>query len=105
LLSGGSTFTEQLAQAYAILAAAPAVDEVLALHAVYTGPEEAIVGAKVRPVLSLTVEALAGAMDSLDRAVRAALPEVAEVYIDVTAHRFETASTDGRGRSPAITPP
>src|SRR5439155_21859412 len=82
LLVGRSVPVEQLEQALAILAAAPAVDEVLAVQAVYTGPEEVIVAAKVRPVEHLTVAALTGAMDALDQALRDALPEVAEVYID-----------------------
>jgi cation diffusion facilitator family transporter len=104
-LVGRSVPVEQLQQVHAILAAAPAVEEVLAVQAVYTGPEEVIVAAKVRPALSLTVQALTAAMDGLDRALRAALPEVAEVYIDVTAHWSETASTAGRERRPAIAPP
>jgi divalent metal cation (Fe/Co/Zn/Cd) transporter len=70
---------------YAILTATPAVDEVLALRAVYTGPDEVIVAAKVRPVATLTTQQLTRAMDEADRALRSALPEVADVYIDVSA--------------------
>jgi hypothetical protein len=107
-LVGRAVPAEHLQQVYAILAAAPAVEEVLAFQAVYTSPEEVIVAAKVRPVLSLTVEALTRAMDELDRALRAALSEVAEVYIDVTAYRSAattTDGTDGRERRPASAPP
>jgi divalent metal cation (Fe/Co/Zn/Cd) transporter len=82
---------EQLQQLYAILAAAPAVEEVILLQAVYTGPDEIVVAGKVRPVPSQTVDALAHAMDALDGALRAALPEVAEVYIDVTTYRADMA--------------
>ncbi|HEX2036996.1 MAG TPA: hypothetical protein VHS99_22685 [Chloroflexota bacterium] len=108
LLVGRSVPVEELRQAYAILAAAPAVDAVLAVQAVNTGPAEVVVAAKVRPVGSLTVGALTAAMDELDRALRAALPEVAEVYIDVTAYRSETTPTDGadgREPRPASAPP
>jgi cation diffusion facilitator family transporter len=62
----------------------PAVEEVLALRAMYSGPEEAIVVAKVRPSRSLDIDRLSRAMDDLDRRVRDALPYVADVFIDVT---------------------
>jgi cation diffusion facilitator family transporter len=94
-LVGRSLPVERLQQLYGVLAAAPAVGEVLALQAVYTGPDEVIVGAKVRPVTSLTIDGLARAMDELDAALRAAVPEVADVYIDVTAHRSRSAASGG----------
>jgi divalent metal cation (Fe/Co/Zn/Cd) transporter len=56
------------------------------LQAVYTGPEEVIVAAKVRPSPSLSGEDLAKAMDDLDAALRRESPFVADVYIDVTTH-------------------
>ena len=71
-LIGRSLPAEQLQQLYAILAAAPAVEEVILLQAVYTGPDEIVVAAKVRPVPTQTVDALAHAMDDLDAALRAA---------------------------------
>jgi len=88
-LVGRSLPVEKLQRLRAILTAAPAVEEVLALQAVYTGPEEAIVAAKARPVATLTVDELTRAMDELDHAIRSALPEVAEVYIDLTAFRSD----------------
>ena len=99
-LVGRSMSMEQLQRLYAVLTAAPAVEQVLALQAVYTGPEEVIVAAKVRPLASLTIDALTRAMDELDAALRAAVPEVADVYIDVTAYRSEPAAT---GRSTGST--
>jgi cation diffusion facilitator family transporter len=90
-LIGHSLPAEQLQQLYAIVAQAPAVEEVLVTQAVYTGPEEVIVVAKVRPAESQTAAALAQAMDELDAGLRAALPEVAEVFIDVTTYRAELA--------------
>ena len=63
---------------------------VLAVRAVYTGPGEVIVAAKVRPLPSLTIDWLTRAMDNLDHALRAAVPEVAEVYVDVTAYRGQS---------------
>ncbi|HLH22073.1 MAG TPA: cation diffusion facilitator family transporter [Chloroflexota bacterium] len=99
-LIGRSLPADQLQRLYAILVAAPAVEEVILLQAVYTGPDEIVVAAKVRPVPSQTVDALAHAMDDLDRALRAALPEVAEVYIDVTTYRAEIAQHGAPPLSP-----
>jgi divalent metal cation (Fe/Co/Zn/Cd) transporter len=96
-LVGRSLAPEQLQRLSTILAASPATEEVLGLRAVYTGPEEVIVAAKVHPAASLTIEQLTRAMDDLDSAVRSALPEVADVYIDVTTHRLDTLPT-GQGR-------
>jgi cation diffusion facilitator family transporter len=69
-----------------------AIDQVLSLRAVYTGPEEVVVAAKVHPAASLNIEQLTRAMDDLDRRIRLALPLVADVFIDVTAHRGEDGS-------------
>jgi cation diffusion facilitator family transporter len=92
-LVGRSMSVEQLQRLYTIISSAPAVEQVLALQAVYTGPEEVIVGAKVRPVASLTIDGLTRAMDELDAALRTTVPEVADVYIDVTAFRSEVTAT------------
>jgi len=70
----------------AVIARAEGVEEVISLQAVYTGPEEVIVAAKVRPTADLTGDELAKAMDDLDAALRRESPFVADVYIDVTNH-------------------
>src|SRR3954468_22326854 len=61
-----------------------AIDEILSVQAVYIGPEEVIVSAKVRPSPRLSVEELGHAMDDLDAALRETSPFVADVFIDVT---------------------
>jgi cation diffusion facilitator family transporter len=86
-LVGRSLPPEQLEKLRSILKASPAIEEILHLQAVYTGPEEAIVAAKVHPTSSLTIEELARAMDDLDHQLRAASPFVADVYLDVTNYR------------------
>jgi cation diffusion facilitator family transporter len=72
-----------------------AIEQVVSLRAVYTGPEEVVVAAKVRPSAGLKAGELARAMDDLDRRIRRTLPVVADVFIDVTAHRAED---DARAR-------
>ena len=69
-----------------------AIEQVLSLRAIYTGPEEVVVVAKVHPSPSLNIEQLTRAMDDLDRRIRLALPLVADVFIDVTAYRAEDDS-------------
>jgi cation diffusion facilitator family transporter len=69
-----------------------AIEKILSLRAVYIGPEEVVVAAKVRPSATLKIEQLTRAMDDLDRRIRIALPLVADVFIDVTAHRAEDGS-------------
>ncbi|HKD16417.1 MAG TPA: cation diffusion facilitator family transporter [Thermoanaerobaculia bacterium] len=84
-LVGRSIPLEYLEVLRRILEEDPAVEELLALRAMYSGPEEAIVVAKVRPSRKLDIGQIGRAMDDLDRRIRAALPVVADVFIDVTA--------------------
>ncbi|HEY1435213.1 MAG TPA: cation diffusion facilitator family transporter [Thermoanaerobaculia bacterium] len=86
-LVGRSIPAEHLERVRAILGESAAVDEVLALRAMYSGPEETIVVAKIRPSRELDMVRLSRAMDDLDRDVRDALPYVADVFIDVTGDR------------------
>ena len=83
-----------LQQLHDILATSPAIEEVLLVRAVYVGPEEVIVTAKVHPASNLTVDQLANAMDQVDTAMRAAVPLVADVYLDITAFSIDTLPLD-----------
>lgn len=96
-LVGRSMPEEQLDQLCALLLASPAIDEILSLQALYSGPEEVIVGAKVHPSSKLTIEELTKAMDGLDVAIREQFPVVADVFLDVTTHRTprEPAKREG----------
>ena len=86
-LVGRSLPPQLLDQIHALIASDGAVEEILSVQAVYTGPEEVIVAAKVRPSPRLTAAELGRAMDDLDGALRNASPFVADVYIDVTSHK------------------
>jgi divalent metal cation (Fe/Co/Zn/Cd) transporter len=93
-LVGRSVAVEELAQLYGVLAASRAVEEVLMLQAVSTGPDQVIVAANVRPVSTRSIPELTRAMDEVDHLMRASFPRVADVYVDVTAFRDEqTPST------------
>jgi cation diffusion facilitator family transporter len=94
-LVGRSIPRPQLERLLEIVAGDPAVEEVLSLRAIYSGPEEVIVLGKVRPSTVNDVRRLGPLMDDLDRKIRAALPYVADIFIDVTGSdgREEQAAT------------
>jgi cation diffusion facilitator family transporter len=93
-LVGKSLPRELLEEIHAVVDRDDAVEEILSLHAVYIGPEEVIVSAKVRPSPRLSVEELGRAMDNLDQALRETSPYVADVFIDVTSHHASEVSDD-----------
>ena len=91
-LVGRSLPVPLLERLYTIVKEDSAIDEVLSLRATYSGPEEVIVLAKVRPSSNLNIEHFTRAMDDLDRKIRHALPLVADVFVDVTAYHAEDES-------------
>jgi divalent metal cation (Fe/Co/Zn/Cd) transporter len=94
-LIGSSVPPPVFEKLHAIFKEDEAVEQILSLRAIYSGPEEVVVMAKVRPSAKMNIEKLAQAMDDLDRKIRQALPVVADVFIDVTANR---AREDSRTR-------
>lgn len=88
-LVGKSLPPQLLEEIRRLIAADSAVAELVSLQAVYTGPEEVIVAAKIRPAPQMNAEELGQAMDRLDQALRDASSFVADVYIDVTSHTRE----------------
>jgi cation diffusion facilitator family transporter len=93
-LVGRSLPPEDVQRLHAILRANPAIEEVLLLRAVYVGAEDAIVTAKVHPAPNVTIDDFAHAADEIDAAMRAAVPEVADVYLDVTSYSADTVPLD-----------
>jgi cation diffusion facilitator family transporter len=91
-LVGRSLPDRLLDKVYKIVEEDPTIQDVLSLRATYSGPEEVIVVAKVRPLSNLTIEQLTRAMDELDRRIRHAMPIVADVFVDVTAHSSDGSS-------------
>lgn len=91
-LIGRSLPPEQVKDVHALVSENPAVEEVLTLRAVYTGPEEVIVFSKVHPSARLNIDELSRAMDDLDHKIRSKFPLVADVFIDVTNTRADGAN-------------
>jgi cation diffusion facilitator family transporter len=85
-LVGKSLPPALLEQIRSVISSEKTVAETLSVQAVYIGPEEVIVAAKIRPTSGLTTEHLSRAMDDLDHKLHKASPFVADVYIDVTWH-------------------
>jgi cation diffusion facilitator family transporter len=86
LLIGRSIPPDRLATAHAILEAAPGIAAVRSLYVVYAAPHEAVLAAKARPAGGQSADQLARRLDDLDQRLRAELPEIGEVFIDVTAN-------------------
>jgi divalent metal cation (Fe/Co/Zn/Cd) transporter len=80
---------------HAIVREDAAIEQVLSLGAVDTGPESAVVIAKVHPSAGLNVEQLTRAMDDFDHRIRLAVPLIADVFIDVTARRQKQSEQPG----------
>jgi cation diffusion facilitator family transporter len=91
-LVGRSLPAPMLEKLHTIVREDSAIEQVLSLRATYSGPEEVIVVAKVRPSSNLNMDQLTRAMDDLDDTIRHALPIVADVFIDVTAYRDQNNS-------------
>jgi cation diffusion facilitator family transporter len=94
LLIGRSMLPARLERVYAIIERSPSIDEVLSVQAVYGAPQEVIVAAKVHPAPGKTAEELASALDDIDHTLRRELPEVAEVFIDLTSHRASSGEAE-----------
>jgi cation diffusion facilitator family transporter len=86
LLIGRSLAPARLQKASSIIADSPAIDQVLNLYAVHAAPYEAILTARVHPTAGCSGEQLAQLLDELDQRLRRELPEIGEVFIDITAH-------------------
>src|SRR6266850_2169841 len=65
-LVGRSLLAPHLERLYAIVKQDAAIEEVMSLRALYSGPEEVIVVAKIHPSAKLNIEQLTRAMDDLD---------------------------------------
>ena len=95
-LVGRTIPAPQLEALRAIVKKDAAIEQVLSLRAMYAGPEEVIVLAKVHPSAGLNIEQLSRAMDDLDHRIRRELPFVADVFIDVTAYGADGNSRKGK---------
>jgi len=69
-----------------VLASSEAVEEIELLQAVYVGPEEAIVVARIHPQPAMDAAQLTRALDEIDGALREASPYVSEVFLDARPH-------------------
>jgi cation diffusion facilitator family transporter len=84
-LAGRSVPPPALEEIFAIVESDAAVEQVLTFRAIYSGPEEVLIMAKIHPVAHIDSEQFSRAMDTLDHTIRLAFPFVADVFIDVTA--------------------
>ena len=95
LLIGRSMSPARLEKARRIIEESSGVDHVLEMYAVHAAPYEVILMAKVHPAAGPSGDELAQLLDQLDRRLRRELPEIGEVFIDITAHLTRTEPEPG----------
>jgi cation diffusion facilitator family transporter len=88
-LVGRSLPLEDVEEIEKLILASPCVERIVSLQAVYSGPEEVVVAAKIHPKAGMEIDELAREMDALDQKIRAQSQLVADVFLDLTARRFE----------------
>jgi cation diffusion facilitator family transporter len=98
LLIGRSIVPARLKRARAILEDTSSIDRVLDRYAVHAALQEVILAAKVHPADGQAGEDLAEVLDELDQRLRRELPEIAEVFIDITAHSGTAGEPSRRSR-------
>ena len=104
-LVGRSLAPPLLEQILAIVESDAAVEQVLTLRAIYSGPEEVLVMAKIHPAAHIHSEEFSRAMDDLDHKIRLAFPVVADVFIDITATQIkEDAAKPGQSQALSANP-
>jgi cation diffusion facilitator family transporter len=88
-LVGRSLPLPLLEELLAIVESDAAVEQVLSFRAIYSGPEEVLVMAKIHPTAHINSEEFGRAMDTLDHKIRLAFPVVADIFIDITANQIK----------------
>jgi cation diffusion facilitator family transporter len=87
LLVGSAALPEERDAIERVIEASDAVDEVIELLTLVIGPNAVLVAARVDLADGVEAEALEQAMTELDRALREAVPDVTEVFLDPTPGR------------------
>lgn len=84
LLLGEAAHPDEVAQLRGVLDVHPEIVSVVALLTMHTGPESLLVAARVDLRDDLLASEIERLSDSIDREMRAAVPIVAEVFLDAT---------------------
>jgi cation diffusion facilitator family transporter len=89
LLLGESASPEAQDRIVAALAGTPGVDRVIHLKTLHLGPEELLVAAKIAVTPTSSAADVAAAIDAAERAVRAAEPTAAAMYLEPDIYRAD----------------
>ncbi len=87
LLIGESATAEVLGRISGAAVATPGVVSLIHMRTQHLGPEEILVGMKLEFAPDLRVDELASAVDAVEVAVRAAVPEVGPMYVEPDLRR------------------
>jgi divalent metal cation (Fe/Co/Zn/Cd) transporter len=69
------------------LASSPSIRRVIHMRTEHLGPDELLIGAKVELEHALTVPDVAAAINAAEKAVRAAVPSAAVIYLEPDLHQ------------------
>jgi cation diffusion facilitator family transporter len=87
LLVGASALPEEREAIERVLGEQPAVEDVIELLTLVLGPNALLVAARIDIADGITGDQLERAMSEIDRAIRSAVPDVTEVFLDPTPGR------------------
>jgi cation diffusion facilitator family transporter len=94
LLLGESASPEAQERIVAALAGTPGVERVIHLKTLHLGPEELLVAAKIAVTPTSSAADVAAAIDAAERAVRAAEPTSAAMYLEPDIYRADYAPAE-----------
>ena len=86
LLIGESATPETKEAIISAINGSPTVGQIIHLRTEHLGPDDILVAAKIEFIAGLNVEELAAAIDSVEAAIRAAVPEVHLIYLEPDIH-------------------
>jgi divalent metal cation (Fe/Co/Zn/Cd) transporter len=75
-----------------LVTATPGVAQVIHLRTMHLGPEEVLVGMKVAVAADTTVEATTVLVDTIERRLRAELPILRRIYVELATPELPAAA-------------
>jgi cation diffusion facilitator family transporter len=92
LLIGQSVTARQRTKMIELVTATPGVAQVIHLRTMHLGPEEVLVGMKVAVAADTTVEASTVLVDTIERRLRAELPILRRIYVELATPELPAAA-------------
>ncbi len=92
LLVGEGASVRDAAAIRSAIEATPGVDRIIHMRTLYVGPDELLVGSKVAVPAASTAEQVASVINSVESAVREAVPQARVIYIEPDIYREDVGA-------------